>query len=65
MANATAIAFGIDPAHPVFQQEVKRAHLDNCLKEEKIAIFPTANESALQVMSIYVVFVNNRFQKVR
>ena len=40
VANATAIAFGVDPSKAKFKQVAMRAHLAKCFEEEKISLFP-------------------------
>jgi len=41
IANATAIAFGVNPGKLRLQQDSMRAHLVNCLKRKEITPFPT------------------------
>ena len=41
LANATAIAFGLDSSNINFNQAAMRAHLVQCFKEGKMALFPT------------------------
>jgi len=40
IAMATAIAFGHEPNHQKFRQELMRAHLADCLKNEQFCQFP-------------------------
>ncbi len=41
LANAAAIAHGVDPTTIRFKQEAMRAHLAKCFKENKLTLFPT------------------------
>ena len=40
IAMATAIAFGNDPSRQSFCQDLMRAHLVDCLKNEQFSMFP-------------------------
>lgn len=40
IAYATAIAFGAQPEKQNMTQDVMRAHLVNCLSNEKFSVFP-------------------------
>ena len=41
IANATTIAFGLNPAKQVLRQDHMRAHLVNCLQKKEFSLFPS------------------------